>query len=159
MHRPVPLLVVPFLGGYISCPSHDNNPPQEEKTRKRTKRSVDGCRMKSRRGSGDGWSVRENATSAKRNEAMSWKRNTLEDRKEKLHEVKKTNKGSEIIAVWDKEDAKEMCANVNSDLKVQCVQFFLIYDIYVGNIITYCPSLIKGNPHRTMELIWFSYTY
>lgn len=36
-------MFVPFLGGYISCPSHET--PPEEKTRERTERSVDGCRM------------------------------------------------------------------------------------------------------------------
>lgn len=42
-----PVTLVPFLGGYISCPSHET--PPEEKTRERTERSVDGCRMKRRR--------------------------------------------------------------------------------------------------------------
>lgn len=43
-HTPAWLVSVPFLGGYISCPSHET--PPEEKTRERTERSVDGCWMK-----------------------------------------------------------------------------------------------------------------
>lgn len=41
---PVWLVFVPFLGGYISCPSQET-PPEEKKRREKIERSVDGCRM------------------------------------------------------------------------------------------------------------------
>lgn len=50
---PLRLMFVPFLGGYISCPSHET-PPEDK--RERTERSVDGCRMKEEAGG----EIREN---------------------------------------------------------------------------------------------------
>lgn len=51
-----------------------------------------------------------------------------------------------------------MCANANSDLKVQCVQFGLIYDIHVGKKTSHTVhAFIKKYSHHTVKLIWFSY--
>lgn len=47
LHRPLGPMFVPFLGGYISCPSHENTPRREDRRKDREReRSVDGCSMK-----------------------------------------------------------------------------------------------------------------
>lgn len=81
LHTPLQLMVVPFLGGYISCPSHET--PPEEKTRERDReRSVDGRRMKDE--------VVERArkhNKCKVKQCLEHKKNSGKHRKERLDEV------------------------------------------------------------------------
>lgn len=71
LHTPLWLKFVPFLGGYISCPSHET--PPEEKTKERTERSVDGCRMKAEAAERGGRWRNKKCTSVKKSDALNTK--------------------------------------------------------------------------------------
>lgn len=89
MHRPATLLHVPFFGGYISCPSHDNTPPTGRED-KREDKEISGWLQneKKRKAAVTGGAQEETRQVQKGNEAMPLNRNTLEDKKEKLDEAK-----------------------------------------------------------------------